>query len=437
MAELLNTLANIGILILIIGILVFVHELGHFLAAKFFKARVDEFSLGFGPKLISKKIGETEYMIKALPLGGYVKILGEGDELPTGEGDDAEKALDEKINNDPRSLKSKPKYAQLIVMVAGVTMNAILAVILFYVVLARVNYTVVLTPDFVDFVPAGGTKTIEKTGDFIYSSLIDGGGAKEAGLPEKGLIKSADGKEFPISHDFQKYVRENPNKTIVMNVCEVETEESEQTDTNEQPDNQAETEDKDNTESNKNTQNKSETEAPQCKDYQVKISDKGLIGISYSANYYVQIKYEGADQLFAGFIHSANQVKLIGYYLPRLFQQANETGNYEKLATNGVSSPIALYYVIDSFKSDGIYPLLDITASLSFSLALINILPIPALDGGRILLILIEMIRRKPLKPRTEALIIGISFYLLMGLMLIIIIKDIVYIELFQKLFAR
>ena len=104
---------NILLFILVVSILTFVHELGHFLAAKAVGAKVFEFAIGFGPKLISKKIGETEYSIRLLPLGGYVKILGDGDP-----GEEKIKKGDAK-----RDLSKKPKWQQIIVMAAGVTMN--------------------------------------------------------------------------------------------------------------------------------------------------------------------------------------------------------------------------------------------------------------------------------------------------------------------------
>ncbi len=132
---------NILLFLLVIGILTFVHELGHFLAAKAVGAKVFEFALGFGPKLISKKIGETEYSIRILPFGGYVKILGDGD--PGKE--------EIKKEDKGRDLSKKPKWQQIIVMLAGVTMNIILGVTIYYIVLFSNGWELILNNEFADF----------------------------------------------------------------------------------------------------------------------------------------------------------------------------------------------------------------------------------------------------------------------------------------------
>src|ERR1700693_5240515 len=100
--------------VFVLGVMILVHELGHFLAAKYFDVKIDAFSFGFGPRLFGKKVGETDYRVCALPLGGYVKMAGEqpGDEH----------------TNDPREFMSKPRWQRLIIAVMGPVMNVVLAV---------------------------------------------------------------------------------------------------------------------------------------------------------------------------------------------------------------------------------------------------------------------------------------------------------------------
>src|SRR5512146_1391202 len=115
----------------VFGLLIFVHEFGHFITAKWAGIRVDEFALGFPPRLLSVKRGETTYSLNALPIGGYVRMPGENGET-----------TDENGNYDPRNFAAKPASKRAIVLVAGVTMNMLLAVVCFTVaeMVGQVNY---------------------------------------------------------------------------------------------------------------------------------------------------------------------------------------------------------------------------------------------------------------------------------------------------------
>src|SRR5690242_12688958 len=108
--------------IIALGALIFIHELGHFLFAKWFGVGVDKFSLGFGPKLIGKKIGETEYLLSAFPLGGYVKMVGEGEDAEISEEDQR------------RSFAGKPPLQRIVIVAAGPVFNLLFAYLIFIVV---------------------------------------------------------------------------------------------------------------------------------------------------------------------------------------------------------------------------------------------------------------------------------------------------------------
>ena len=370
----LDIILNISIVILILSVLVFVHELGHLIAAKLINAKVFEFAIGFGPKLFSKYFGETEYSIRALPLGGYVNILGE--------------THDEELESkDPkRSLRNKSGIQKIFVMIAGVTMNFILAVIIYFFLLLSVDFKMPISSELKDFSPLGAKITKEVVGEFKYTSLIDDLPAKRSGMLDKGIIKSIDGEDVD-SLEFRNIISEKKGKEIVLNACD--------------------------------------ESGNSCKDYNIKVGDDGKIGIYITDNVLFYMDYS-ENKLFSGVTHSINYIRIVGMKLSDVFGNAKYTGDYSEVV-GGVSGPVGLYLIVDQLKEYGVVLLVEITASLSLTLVITNLLPIPALDGGRILLVIIEMIIRKPLNKKIEALVINISFILLMILMFSIIIKDIVF----------
>ena len=373
---------NILLFLLVISILTFVHELGHFISAKIIGAKVLEFSLGFGPKLFSKKWGETLYSFRGLPFGGYVKILGDGD---PGE------EMNFKADSN-RDLRKKPKWQQIFVMLSGVTMNILLAISIYYVVLASNGWELVLNSDFKDFKAIGAEVYLEREGNVEYE-IIEGGKASEAKLPEKGFIKSIDNKEIVYMEEVGEYISTKKGETISLNVCVDE----------------------------------------KCSDYVIEVPEEGKIGISLPSNYLVILSYK-EHKLFAGFSHIRNSLVLIGKKLGEMIGNARLSGDYSELS-NSVSGPVGIYFVIDYFKKFGAIPFLGMIADLSVSLALVNVLPIPALDGGRVLILLLEWIAGKELDEKIETKIINGSFIFLIILILFIIIKDIVNIDSMKEIF--
>ncbi|HPR91793.1 MAG TPA: RIP metalloprotease, partial [Candidatus Dojkabacteria bacterium] len=139
-------------------------------------------------------------------------------------------------------------------------------------------------------------------------------------------------------------------------------------------------------------------------------------------------------KLFAGFSHIRNSLVLIGNKLEEMIGNARLSGDYSELS-NSVSGPVGIYFVIDYFKKFGVIPFLGMIADLSVSLALVNVLPIPALDGGRVMILLLEWIAGKELDEKIETKIINGSFIFLIILILFIIIKDIVNIDSMKEIF--
>ena len=377
-----SIIINILLLLVVISVLTFVHELGHFIAAKLVKAKVLEFSVGFGPKIYSKKKNETDFSIRALPFGGYVKILGDGDPTESKEN-----------RKDKGNLKNKSKPAQMFVMLAGVTMNILLAVGLYTLYLGNNNWQFVIGSEYDDIHPVGAVIVKERVSDIPYM-LAEDGGAKDSGMYEEGYIISVNGEEILDYDELTNVLSSLKGKTASVHACD--------TDNN-------------------------------CDTFEVLISEDGKLGVYTGYNYNSYLDYS-KNKLFSGFSHSINVVKLTGEALSSLISDAKKTGDYSELS-NAVSGPVGIYFIVDYFKTLGLISFLGILADLSLSLALINIFPIPALDGGRFFILLIESIVRKDLDERVEAAIINISFIFLILFIILIMVKDIVNINELKSLF--
>jgi regulator of sigma E protease len=170
-----------------------------------------------------------------------------------------------------------------------------------------------------------------------------------------------------------------------------------------------------------------------CDIYRVEVGDDGKIGIAIGVNYFVYIDYSN-NKVFSGPAHFINNIRLIGRVFGSLFREARETGDYSTLSQS-VSGPVGIFFLVDYFKTLGWIPFLSLIADLSLSLAIMNILPIPALDGGRVLIVAIEGILGKDLDPKVEAVIINVSFVILMVFVVFVMIKDIVNIDQLKSLF--
>lgn len=380
----LSILVNILLFIVVIGILTFVHELGHFLAAKLVKATVFEFSLGFGPKLLSKKFKGTEYNIRLLPLGGFVKILGDGDP--------EKKETKEKLRDDDGNLHNKSRLAQIFVMLAGVTMNILFAIAMYFIILGSSGWKMTLDWSFEGFKPVGAKIVKELNGEVKYSEVVKDGGAYMAQIPSEGIIKTIAGEKITYSNEMGEIFKAHKGEVVDMEIC-------------------------------KDT----------CQIYSVQVSDSGTIGIAFATNYYVIISYEDS-KITSGFSHLINTVRLIGIRFGDLFSEAKTTGDYSELS-NSVSGPVGIYFLIDYFKNLGFVTFLSVMGDLSLSLAIMNLLPIPALDGGRVMILVIESIVRKNLNEKIKTVIINGSFIFLMILVLFIMIKDVLNVENIKNMF--
>jgi len=172
----------------------------------------------------------------------------------------------------------------------------------------------------------------------------------------------------------------------------------------------------------------------ECDLFKVDVNEQGKIGVMVGENFKTYLDYTN-NKLLSGPIHVVNIVKLVGYVFGILFSEAKESGDYSVLS-NTVSGPIGIYFATKFYVDQGLVIFLGFLADLSVSLAVINLLPIPALDGGRVLILTVESILRKDLDSRIESLIINISFVILMILVVLVMFKDIFNIEQLRSIFG-
>jgi regulator of sigma E protease len=375
---------TILLVILVLGILIFVHELGHYLAARLVGATVLEFALGFGPRILSKEYKGTVYSIRLLPLGGFVNILGDGDPSQV----DEERLKD----TDPEgNLKNKSRWAQAFVMLAGIFMNILLAVSFYFIVVGFSDWKIAVSYEFEDFKPVGAKIERVRETDVPYE-VVEESLADESNMPDSGYIKAINGQEVEYVEDISRLIEENELVEIL--ACD---------------------------------------EGEECATYEVEVGEDGKIGVAIGYNYLLYIDYS-THKVFAGFSHFINNLRLIGKVFGGLFREARKTGDYSTLSQS-VSGPVGIFFLVDYFRELGWIPFISLIADLSLSLAIMNILPIPALDGGRVLIVAIEGILRKDLDPKVEAIVINVSFAILMVFVVLVMIKDIVNIDQLKSLF--
>jgi regulator of sigma E protease len=369
-----SAVVNIILFIFVIGFLTFIHELGHFLAAKAIGAGVYEFSLGFGPKLLSKKYKETLYYVRAIPLGGFVKILGDGD--PS----EYEKK-GEDLRKSEYNLNNKSKIAQIFVMSAGVLMNILFAIFFYYIILSFNGWK--SSPVYVDL---SGINIVGADVEQILGySVLEDGNAIKSGVPEYGVIKEIN--DVAVSDKDTLVAQIEGAKEVTLSVCD--------------------------------------DVGKECGKYPIAVDEEGKIGIFLSYGYILNYS---DNKIFAGPLYLANNLKIIGRVFSSMLGTARETGDYSPLS-NTVSGPIGIFLLIDSLKTRGFLVFLSLVADLSISLAIMNLLPIPALDGGRVFIVALEGIFRKDFDERVKAIIINGSMIFLMILVVLIMVKDIVNID--------
>ncbi len=347
--------------VVLFGLLIFFHELGHFIVAKMVGVKVLKFSLGFGPKLISKKIGETEYLLSAIPLGGYVKPLGE----------DLEEELTEE--DKPRAFNYQPVWKRMAIVISGPVFNLVLAYIIF-VAFIGLNLPVAI-PELDSI-----TTVIE--------SVQPGSPAEEAGIQSNDSIIAINNDSVRDWSEMAGIFSQNPGKELQVRVSRAgEIIELQIT--------------------------------PEPTETSDAAGNKTVIGrIGISKKYSTKV-IEGSGIIQApikGFQAVWGWCVLTLEVVVKLF-----TGG---LSAKQVGGPILIVDAAAKAASIGAYAYFNFIAIISINLAILNLLPVPVLDGGHILFLSIEALRGRPLSEKVLINANKVGMALLLLLITFVIYND-------------
>ena len=341
--------------VLVLAVVIVVHELGHFTLAKLLGAAVDRFSFGFGPRLVGKRIGETEYRISALPLGGYVKLLGETPDEPM-----------------PEYARGLPYHAlsmwkRIAIVAAGPVFNMIGAFLILACSLLSFGFPV-LTP--------------------TIGQVEPGSPAAEAGLRPGDRIAAIDGVVVERWEDLPSRLEGKAGSPVRVTVLR----EDAQVELSVTP---------------------KLGSAPTPLGEEV---ERPLIGVAPAGDVVVQdVGIGGAAALAAQ--QTWNAVVLTYTAVAGLL-----TG---KVSVSNLAGPVAIAEMSGEATRAGPQVLLSFIALLSVNIAVLNLLPVPVLDGGRLVLLLIELVRRRPLKIETQRVVQSVGAALLLALTVFVLWNDI------------
>lgn len=340
--------------LILLGILIFVHELGHFIVAKLMKVKVLKFSLGFGPKVIGRKIGETEYLISSFPLGGYVKMLGEEgvEEIPEEE--------------KPRAYNYQPVWRRFLIVFSGPLFNLLFASLLFALIF-MVGFPVLLP----------------QVGEVMPDSP-----AVRVGLLKGDTITEIEGRPINRWDEMTEIIHKNPGRELLVKIKR----------------------------DNQTIQFKITPEKKEVPNIFGEKKEVGLIGI----------KPLGATRIERVALHKAviNGIEktwdisvLTVVSIIKLIQRI--------IPAETIGGPILIFQMAGQEAAHGPLSFFTFMAIISINLGVLNLLPIPILDGGHILFLLIEAVRRKPLSEKVIMVAQRVGLAIIITLMVFAFYNDI------------
>lgn len=345
--------------IIVLGLLIFVHELGHFLFAKIFKVRVLKFALGFGPKLIGWQRGDTEYKVCAFPLGGYVKMYGDNPEEEIA------------ANEAGYAFTRKPLWQRFIIVAGGPVFNLIFAVFLFALV-----FGIAGIPH-----PMPGTE---------IGQVAPDSPAEAAGLQSGDIILEINGQQTKEWENISLLIRDSQGKPITIVVRRGD----ERLTFTGQPTQQ------------------------EVKNIFGEVVDKRLLlGITRTSEMFYE-PIGPVTALITGFTQTWNFIHLTVVGIIKIFQQV--------VPATELGGPILIAQLAGQQMEVGWLNLVYFMAIISINLGILNLLPIPILDGGHLVFYTVEAIRRKPMSAQTQGICQQIGLVLLLSLMLFVFYNDLV-----------
>ncbi len=353
--------------ILILGVLVFIHELGHFTVARWLGVAVEEFGLGFPPRMVGITKGPTTYSLNWIPFGGFVRLQGEQE-------DGAQR---------PNSFSQAPFRKQFAILIAGVFMNAILAWVL-------------LSITFVAGVSADPTalpkNSFIRVSQVRVEALVTAGSpSATAGLANGDIILTVNGQTIESTEKLINLAQANDYPVLNLSVQH------------------------------------------QRKKVDIQITPRPAgqtprygLGIQQL----VTVRYPWYIAPWYGLTTGADMVKQTFIGFGRLVKDIVTTAK----VSSDITGPVGIAILTGQVAQYGVIAVLQFMAILSISLAVVNFLPLPALDGGRALFVFLARVRGRPVNPRIEGIIHAVGFYVLLLLILLISIRDISKFQLFSKL---
>lgn len=337
--------------ILILGVIVLVHEFGHFIFSKIFGVYVHEFSIGMGPAIFQRKgkNKETTYSIRAIPIGGYCALAGEDEEM------------DKDIPKN-RRLQNKTIWQRFLIMVAGAMNNFILAILILFLIAIF-----------------AGAPNLEP----LIASVEEGSPAAIAGLEAGDKVTKINNDKVSTTDDLAIFLQlADMSKPVTFYVTKED--------------------------GTKTT-------------YEITPVAEEVDGTT-TYRIGVMINNEVRHDILSVLSYTVQKTGSLFKQMVISFQ-ALFTG---RVGFDQLSGPVGIYQIVGAQSHTGFANMLYLVALLSVNVGFLNLLPIPAMDGGRIFLLLIEFIKRKPVKAETENLVNTVGFILLLALMLLVTINDIV-----------
>ncbi len=349
---------TITLAIFLFGFLIFIHELGHFIFAKMSGVKVLKFSLGFGPKIIGKKIGDTEYLLSAIPLGGYVKMLGQEDVGEVEEETDAAEP--------DRSFRNQSVTKKAAIVFAGPVFNILTAVVIFF------------------FIYLIGTPTLLP----VVGEIMPDTPAEKAMLAKGDRVMEINGSPIKYWSDMTEIIHNSPDKTLAIKI-----------------------------------QRNSEIfeisiipEGKAVKDIFGEDKKIGLIGVKPSDET-VTVAENLPDALIKAFLKVWEIIVLTLMGVVKLIQRI--------IPADTIGGPILIFQLAEKQASAGMLSYFLFAAVISINLGILNLLPIPILDGGHLLFLGIEAIRKKPLSDKVMMIAQRIGLVLILSLMAFAMYNDI------------
>jgi len=355
-------LVTLLVFIVILSLLVLVHELGHFLAAKIAGVKVEEFGLGFPPKLYRRKIGETVFSLNLIPFGGFVKLLGL-----------------EEADKSQHSFSQKSPWQRAIILVSGILMNLVLAIVIF-----TIGFSIGMTP----LIKPASEYSPNVKNEILITEVLENSPAQKSGLIAGETVLSGKDQsgwqDFSTIAQFQDFTKKNQGQEVTLRLKEDGT-----------------------------TQEKavqlSSGEAP----LGVGLAEIGLVKIRPDKAFIAACKEVWA------------LIVLIILFLYDFFKLLFVHGRLSQ----EVGGPVAIFSYTSAAIKFGLNAILQFVGLLTINLALLNILPFPALDGGKLLFVALEMgFRKKVVRMEVENIIHLIGLILLILLFVIITYRDIIRI---------